>query len=86
MQDFSWLDVSALLDIEEEFRKIVEGSVFVDQVRCDAICKGLRERVRMLEDATRALKTQVFVDDVQLDLGKDIAYGGQVKKEASDWD
>ena len=86
VQDFSWLDVSALLDIEEEFRKIVKGSVFVDQVRCDAICKGLRERVRMLEDAARALKTQVFVDDVQLDLGKDIAYGGQVKKEASDWD
>ena len=86
VQDFSWLDVSALLDIEEEFRKIVKGSVFVDQVRCDAICKGLRERVRMLEDAARAFKTQVFVDDVQLDLGKDIAYGGQVKKEASDWD
>lgn len=86
VQDFSWLDVSALLDIEEEFRKIVKGSVFVDQVRCDAICKGLRERVRMLEDAARAFKTQVFVDDVQLDLGKDIAYGGQVKKEAPDWD
>lgn len=47
--DFSWISFSALSGIEEEYREIVRGSVYIDQTRLDALCKALKDRCRMLE-------------------------------------
>ncbi|MDE7311246.1 MAG: excisionase [Eubacterium sp.] len=82
VSDFSWLDFCALSGIEEEWREIVKGSVFVEQARCEAICKGLSERVKWLEGAARAAKPQAFVDHTRFDIRKDVAYGGYSSKQA----
>lgn len=49
VQDFDWLDFSALKGIEEELRELVRGSLFIDEARCDALCRGLAGRVDMLK-------------------------------------
>ena len=49
VQDFDWLDFSALKGIEEELRELVRGSLFIDTARCDALCRGLAGRVKMLK-------------------------------------
>ena len=49
VQDFEWLDFSALKGIEEELRELVRGSLFIDTARCDALCRGLAGRVKMLK-------------------------------------
>ena len=49
INSFEWLDISALHGIDEEFREILHGSVFIDEMRRDALCYGLRKRVEMLE-------------------------------------
>ena len=49
VQDFDWLDFSALKGIEEELRELVRGSLFIDTARCDALCRGVAGRVKMLK-------------------------------------
>ena len=49
VQDFDWLDFFALKGIEEELRELVRGSLFIDEARCDALCRGLAGRVDMLK-------------------------------------
>lgn len=49
VQDFDWLDFSALKGIEEELRELVRGSLFIDEAWCDALCRGLAGRVDMLK-------------------------------------
>ena len=49
VQDFEWLDFSALKGIEEELRELVRGSLFIDMARCDALCRGVAGRVKMLK-------------------------------------
>lgn len=76
VSDFSWLSFSALTGIEEEFREIVKDSVFVDEARCDAICKAIKGRCRMLEDAALSIKKSVFIDSTKFDVKENIAYSG----------
>ena len=75
--DFEWLNFRALDGIEEELREIVSGSLFVDAARCDALCRGLSGRVKMLEKAAEASGIQIFTDSTQFDVEKNVAYSGE---------
>lgn len=73
--DFSWLDISALSGIDEELREIVKGSLFIDDIRCDVLCRGLMRRIEMLEKA--ALCKGFYADSTQNDVAGDISYSGR---------
>lgn len=77
VKDFGWLDFSALEGIEEELREIVANSLFIDQVRCEAICRGLKGRVEMLEHAALSSRKSFYVDSTLSDLAEDRAYSGR---------
>ncbi len=47
--DTSWLELSALDGIEEELREIVRDSLFIEEARCEALCRGIRQRIKQLE-------------------------------------
>lgn len=76
VKSFDWMDFSLLQDIEEEFREIVRDSIFIDQSRCDAICLGIKERVKMLKDFANGRAIQNRTDDTKYDVKHDIAYNG----------
>lgn len=79
--DFTWLDFSALAGIDEELREIVKDSLFVDEDRCGALCKALKGRVKMLEEAALSAGHSVFFDSTQTDVINDISYsGGNLKR------
>lgn len=75
---FDWLDLSALRGIDEEFREIVGGSVFIDEARCGALCSALQERVDMLAGIIRSHSPIIkgWADDRGADVVEDIAYSG----------
>lgn len=75
--DFSWLDFSALAGIDEELREIVKGSLFVDETRCSTLCKALKGRVGMLQEAVLSARHTVFFDSTKSDVMKDTAYSGE---------
>lgn len=79
--DFTWLDFSALAGIDEEFKEIVEGSMFVDEARCNALCKALKGRGRMLEKTVLSARHTVFFENMQSDVIRDIAYRGKESKQ-----
>lgn len=76
VRNFDWLDFSALAGIDEELREILRGSLFIDERRCEALCRGLNHRIAMLEEAA-ARKKQVFIDSTQFDVEQDSAYSGK---------
>ena len=49
VKDFSWLNLSALAGIEEEFCEMLRPSGFIDPARRDALCRALRGRVDRLD-------------------------------------
>ncbi len=75
--DFDWLKFSVLAGIEEERREIVRDSLFVDEVRSDAVCTAIMERCRLLENAALAFCKQVFIENMEGDVKENIAYSGQ---------
>lgn len=75
--DFSWLEFSALKGLDEELREIVKGSLFIDDARCEALCRGFNQRISMLEEVVCSAKKQVFIDDKKYDVTQDIAYSGE---------
>ncbi len=75
--DFAWLDFSALTGIDEELREIVKGSLFVDETRCSALCKALKGRVRMLQEAALSARHTVFFDSTKSDVMRDFPYSGK---------
>ena len=77
VHDFSWLDIDALHDITDEWRQIVNGSLFIDQARCEAICSGLKQRVQMLEAYIQSVTEKTVCDDILFDVKQDIAYSGK---------
>lgn len=77
--DFDWLNFSALAGVDEELREIVRGSLFVDDARCKALCRGLNRRIEMLEKIAISAKDQVFADSTQFDVIKNTAYSGEEK-------
>jgi hypothetical protein len=44
-----WIDFSALRDIDEEFHIFFSASPYIDKLRTDKLCNGLKGRVRQLE-------------------------------------
>lgn len=79
--DFDWLDVSALTGIEEELREMARDSVFIDEARCEALCKGLSGRIKMLEDTALAARRAIYVDSTHFDVARDMAYSGKAVNE-----
>lgn len=78
---FDWLDLSSLQGIDEELREILQGSVFIDTARCNALCRGLQKRVEMLAEIA-SVHTPLFgVDDKAADVAVDIAYSGENEDE-----
>lgn len=76
VKSFDWLDFSALQDIEEEYREIVSGSLFIDEERCGAICAAIKERAKMLKDFVDTRSKSDLQDDVCFDVTEDVAYNG----------
>lgn len=76
VSSFDWLDLNALYGIDEELRELVRGSMFIDEKRCDALCRALKSRVDMLTDVVNEQRTSYAVDDCQGDVKEDIAYSG----------
>ena len=79
VSSFEWLDISKLNEIEEEFRELVRASIFIDNIRCDAICKAMKERVNSLKKVidNSGNKEYYSVADVKGDVKKDISYSGK---------
>ena len=48
IDDLSWLDMSKLKGLDEEFRDILSSSNFIDEARRDALCIAVTKRVGML--------------------------------------
>lgn len=65
---FEWLDVSKLNGIEEEWRELVRGSVFIDDKRCDAICFALKKRVEMMISSVNSHVKSFAVDKFASDV------------------
>ena len=75
VSSFDWLDLSALTGIEEEVRDIFRGSLFVDEARCETICRALRQRIKDLASLIASPKT-FGIDDRSGDVEKNVAYSG----------
>lgn len=75
---FDWLDLSLLEDIEDEFREIVKGSIFIDEKRTDAICFAFRKRIDMLHEFINTKSKNRYVPgyDTTNDVKKDVQYSG----------
>lgn len=52
VKDFSWLDITALAGIDDEFNELLKMSLFISSTRRDKLCFALRERVDVLRDIT----------------------------------
>ena len=77
VRDFSWLDLTALQGIEDEWRALVKDSIFIDAARCEAIWKGLHQRIEMLEAHIASTHNKIPYDDIHADVVQDIAYSGE---------
>ena len=79
VSSFEWLDISKLNGIEEEFRELVRDSIFIDNTRCDAICKAIKERISSLEKVINENANRKYynVADIKGDVKKDISYSGK---------
>jgi hypothetical protein len=56
VSDFSWLDFSALKDVDEEVSELLKQSPYIDEQRRDTLCRALAIRIKMLEEAATSLK------------------------------
>lgn len=60
VNDFSWLDLSALNGIADEFAVILSASPIIDDQRRTALCRALEGRIAMLGRHIRSRLEQVF--------------------------
>lgn len=75
--DFSWIDFSSLIEVDEDLREIMRGSLFVDEARCNVLCKGITERIQMLEKIALSMTHTFYFDSSKSDVIKDIAYSNK---------
>lgn len=54
-----WVDFTALRDLDKEFRVLLLSSPYIDEPRTDALCAGLKGRVRQLEQLALEQKMQI---------------------------
>lgn len=76
VSSFNWLDLSALKGIDEDFHEILNGSLFIDEARRDALCFALHKRVDMLAEIVNSRGEHFPVDDLSADITADVAYSG----------
>jgi len=74
VKNFNWLDLSKLDGIEEEVRDIFAGSVFVDEVRREAIVDGLGQRITDLQEIID--RYDYSVDEIRQDVKEHESYSG----------
>ena len=60
VNDFSWLDLSALNGISDEFATILSTSSIIDEQRRSALCRALESRITMLDRHIRSRSEQNF--------------------------
>ena len=56
VKDFSWLDLSSLKGIENEFSKIFSNSPYILGSRINEICKAFKKRIMKLEQYIRSVE------------------------------
>jgi hypothetical protein len=54
VKDFSWLELSALKDADEEIREIFSQFDFIEPIRRDKICRAFKQRINMLNRYVQA--------------------------------
>lgn len=75
--DFSWLDISKLKGIDEEFAEILETAEHMDTERKDILCRMLNSRIDILQHAMNHSVKYTSIQDFGEDVEEDIAYSGQ---------
>jgi len=70
VKDFSWLNLTDLIGIDEEFNEILRDAPFINSTRRDALCFALRKRAEMLAEIVTPHETMISVGDVVLDEDK----------------
>lgn len=48
--DLTWLDFQKLNGIENDCKKILSSSKYIDETRCENICYSISKRIDMLKD------------------------------------
>lgn len=76
VRSFDWLDLRVLSDIDEELRELVRGSLFIDPVRCGALCAALKDRIARLEGIARGHRP-IYPAGCGGDVTEDVAYSGE---------
>ena len=56
VKDFSWLNLDALSDIDEEINEFLIQMQHIDEDRRDAICFALRKRAKAIADYVNSIK------------------------------
>lgn len=75
--DFSWLDISKLKGIDEEFAEILETAEHMDTERKDILCRMLNSRIDMLQHAMDHSVKYTSIQDFGEDVVEDVAYSDQ---------
>lgn len=57
VSSFDWLHLNALTGIDGELRELTKGSLFIDEARCQALCKALCGRVERLREIVNSRST-----------------------------
>ena len=60
VKDFSWLNFTDLIGIDEEFNELLRQSPLIDTARRDALCFALRNRTEMLMDFVNSCEKRFF--------------------------
>ena len=63
--DFSWLDLSALNGVTDEFYDILSCSHIIDEQRRTALCKALDSRIASLQEHIQNQSNQYFIPDIE---------------------
>jgi len=65
VKDFSWLDFTSLIGIDDEFNELLCKSPLIDVKRRDALCFALRNRAEMLMNVVNSCE-KVFAPDYEI--------------------
>lgn len=76
-ETLEWLDLNVLNNIDEELRELIGKSVFIDTVRCNALCSALCRRVEMMTEVVNSRPRMFSADNVLTDVEENVAYSGE---------
>lgn len=75
--DFSWIDLSMLKGIDEEFAEILKTSEYMDEERKSTLCLMLNARIEMLKNAMEQSVKYTNIQAIGEEVEEDIAYAGE---------